>query len=135
MFGSRFDTLYVGSMGFAQLGQLDYHERLAVEKQVISDIIQENKCLQVPPQLVGRARYKWTRNCHDFGTYQDLEISYETDLEDDDQLSDVLWDWYNDVESFDFEKEEYLARCRDKYNPLMNPIHNDEDPTMLRKVE
>lgn len=121
---NNIDYVYIGSNGFAQVGDPLYHDKNAAEKTVIFQILEKTECLHIPDQFKGIASFQWKAQQHDFGTYHDLVIRYNyiylSELEDSEdpekvELFNLFWNWANAVESFDFESEEIKARCEQKW--------------------
>jgi hypothetical protein len=115
-----FDWVYVGSNGFAQVGDPLYPNKNLAEKAIIFQILEEKEELHIPEEFQGIARYQWKAQQHDFGTYHDLTIKYDDTyislLEDSDEdKHDRFWEWVNTVESFDFESKEITDRIELKY--------------------
>jgi hypothetical protein len=121
---NNIDWIYIGSNGFAQLGDPLYHEKNLAEKAIIFQILEEKQELHIPDQFIGIASYIWKAQDHEFGTYHDLAIkyndSYISELEDSNdpekvELYNFFWNWVNAVESFDFETPEITEQCESKY--------------------
>lgn len=139
-------TFYIGSIGFAQLGQNDYFERMKVEREIMFRHL--NAHLMPPEEFRQTVQYKWAKNPHDLGTYYDLQIlypeSHEYEVEENDDNMhrwDRLVTWMQKVESYDWEGEEIEEECRKLYMSKypMNIIHKkDEDDDMdelMRRVD
>jgi hypothetical protein len=118
------DWIYIGSNGFAQVGDPLYHEKNLAEKAIIFQLLRENKELQVPEEFYGIAGFQWKAQSHDFGTYHDLAIKYndtyicqleDSEVEEDNAKHDRFWKWINTIESFDFETPEITEMCENKY--------------------
>jgi hypothetical protein len=118
-----FDWIYIGSNGFAQLGDPLYSDKNLAEKAIIFQLLEEKEELHIPEEFKGIARYSWKAQQHDFGIYHDLTIKYDdmyiSLLEDsDEEKHDRFWNWVNTVESFDFETQEITNRIEKKYNEM-----------------
>lgn len=120
MFNTDYEV--IGSIGFAQVGTGEYFAKEKVEKAVIKEIIAKEKIFTTPPDLLGIARLVYKRFSHDFGEYYEVCVIYSQELIDtDDTFEEELWDWINDMQSFDFESEEIMERCQELYqkeNPM-----------------
>lgn len=121
---NNIDWIYIGSNGFAQIGDDLYPDKNRAEKAIIFKILEENPQLQVPKEFEGIAGYHWKAQSHDFGTYHDLAIRFndgyissleDSESEEDNQKFDRFYEWVNNVESFDFETPEITERCENKY--------------------
>ena len=110
------DYVVVGSIGFAQVGTGEYFAKEKIERQVIGEIVADNELFKVPEELKNIARLKYKTFPHDFGAYRELVVVYDyTALDDNEDLSDQFWNWFNELESFDFESEEIMERCEQLY--------------------
>lgn len=125
---------YIGSIGFAQLGQLDYNERSIIERQVMLKHCLEN--FDVPMEFKQDAFFRWERNSHDFGIYYDMVIKYNVQLEEEAESTDDnmekwerLVDWMQHVESYDWESDEIFEECRLLYQKEypMNIVHKKQE--------
>lgn len=118
------DFLYIGSNGFAQVGDPLYHEKDLAERRVIFQILEENKELHIPDEFSAVAEFSWRGQHHDFGVYHDLNVKYndtvvsrweDSELEEDNAKHDRFYEWINLLESFDFETPEITERCEQKW--------------------
>lgn len=114
------DWIYIGSNGFAQVGDPLYRDKDLAERRIIFQILEENKELHIPDEFYGIAEFSWRGQQHDFGIYHDLNIKYRYMVvarweEDDPEKFDRFYDWINELESFDFETPEITERCEKKY--------------------
>lgn len=110
------DYIVIGSIGFAQVGSGDFFAKEKVERQVIQEIVTKNEIFKIPERLSSIARLKYKGFPHDFGTYYELCVIYKVDpIDDNEDLAEKFWDWVNEMECFDFETEEIMARCRELY--------------------
>lgn len=117
------DYFYIGSNGFAQVGDPLYHEKNLAERAIIFQILEENKQLQIPDEFYGIAMFSWKAQQHDFGTYHDLNVKYNDTIvsrweDDDPEKHDRFYEWINLLESFDFETPEITERCEQKWFEL-----------------
>lgn len=100
------DYINIGSPGFAQVGQSDYHDRLQVEKAVVKLHIEKN--YPIPMDLQDICYFKWKSFPHDFGTYHELCLIYNNKYidmweEDDDERAQMFWEFANKCECMDFD--------------------------------
>ena len=107
------DFISIGSPGFAQLGQIDYYDKLAVEKAIVKVYLETNYL--IPLSLSGICWFKWKSFDHDFGTYHELCLIYNRtvvdnwELDDDNggyEKHDAFWEFANECESMDLEELE-----------------------------
>ena len=132
------DYITAGSIGFAQVGTDFYLEKQKVETNILLDIIQENEIFKVPKELQNKAYFRMKKFYHDFGSYKELCVIYDRDeIEDDEEMNDIFWNWFYEVESFDYESEEIMERCRVLFNEMypMRVIKggkNDNDDLNLK---
>lgn len=126
------DSLYIGCIGFAQMGQPDYYEKQRTERKVIFDYLARN--LPVPDEFISIARYKWVSNSHDFGEYHDLQILFnerELSFLGEDEVS-RFWDWANQAEEIDFESDQFMKACLELHLKLI--ADKTIVPASLKKV-
>ncbi len=139
------DYLCVGSNGYAQVGDPLYLEKNAVEMNYLYQFIREK--FPIPERLQTLCRFAVKAFSHDFGTYHEIVLHYdditieaepennplltmtEKELEEyfdkplpesDQTLSDIFWNWFNEVESFDLESEEITETIKTKYLATLN---------------
>jgi len=146
------DYLCVGSNGFAQVGDPLYPEKNAVEMNFLLGIIREK--FPIPERLQTLCRFAVKAFSHDFGTYHEIVLHYdditiennadndllitlseeelqlyiENDLsllESTPSLSDIFWNWFNKVESFDLESEEITETIKTKYLATLNHVKSE----------
>lgn len=118
MFGIRnWDSISLGTIGFAQVGRPEYEDKVKVEKEIITTFFNETVTLKIPDEFVSYARFKWSLNPHDFGSYWDFEIYYhraevddweECEAEDFQDKHQRFWAWANKCEDAMGEYEELL---------------------------
>ncbi len=115
------DYLNVGSNGFAQVGDPDYFEKNRVEMRYLLNLIREK--FPIPDRLKGLCYFKVKSFPHEFGTYHEVVLMFSKrihDLEDsedenDQELFDFFWNWFNDVECFDLESDEINETIKSLY--------------------
>jgi hypothetical protein len=139
------DYICVGSNGFAQLGDPLYPEKNAAEMNYLLGLIREK--FPIPERLQTLCRYAVKAFSHDFGNYHEIVLHYdditieedpETDPlitmseeqlaeyfdkpipESEQTLSDIFWNWFNEVESFDLESEEITEAIKARYLRTLN---------------
>lgn len=116
------DYIVLGSIGFAQLGTDDFFNCEKVETLVLQELISQNKLFKIPKKFENHCKIRMKSFQHDFGTYKELCLIYQQefldDIEDDEELNDKFWLWVNEMESFDFESEEMIEKCRIKHHEL-----------------
>lgn len=111
--------VYIGGIGFAQVGQDDYRDKMIIERDVVLDHM--NAKHPVPKEFQPYARYKWTANPHDFGTYHDLNIIFDEcaidNMEDEDEeMHQRFWDWANAAESeAGWMEDNLMEECEKRY--------------------
>lgn len=114
---SKFDYISIGTVGFAQVGNPNYHNLANIEKDVISEFYNTQEKLKVPEEFSFIARFKWVWCPHDIADYQDFHIVYDRDTVDEWEYSDNedeynkytrFYDWVNDCESAIGEHEEKI---------------------------
>jgi hypothetical protein len=55
------DWIYIGSNGFAQVGDPLYREKDSAERRVIFQILEENEKLHIPEEFQSIAEFSWNR--------------------------------------------------------------------------
>ena len=63
----NFDDLYIGSNGFAQVGDPDYYSKQQAERVVIFELLSEKEELKIPEEFQWCVKYQWKAQQHDFG--------------------------------------------------------------------
>lgn len=127
---SSWDYHNLGSNGFAQLGEPDYDEKIEVELDVLQKHLERTN--PVPEELTNIAHYGTKSFEHDFGTYQELVIFYNSDtvsewedlyMDSDDSEGDEygdkfdhFWDWVSQAESVDLESDELRAEIQKEFD-------------------
>ena len=116
------DYLVVGSNGFAQVAAPDYYEKQIVELSIIYLYLVKN--YPVPEKFKHMAHYTRMSFPHDFGTYWEIVVIYDSSIlseweaseeETQQQLHTAFWEWFNAVESVDLESEELTAQIKCAY--------------------
>ena len=114
----------IGSNGFAQVGDPDYYKKVKVELSILLDLISEKFPV---PDAVANLCYVGTKKFyHDFGPYSEIVIFYndqaiETDsMTEDQELTDIFWDWCNAIERFDLETVFITNLIKAKYTASLN---------------
>lgn len=110
------DYISLDTIGFAQLGNSDYYEKIKVEKKIIENFFKDNPKLAVPLNYTSYAFFNWNSCSHDLGTYYDFVIIYDLDyldeLENENQnaLITEFWDWVERCENALCENETELLK-------------------------
>ena len=108
------DYISLDTIGFAQLGNADYYEKIKVEKKIIENFFKDNAQLAVPLNFTSYAFFNWNSCQHDLGTYYDFVIIFDLDyldqLENQNQngLIAEFWDWIERCENALSENESEL---------------------------
>lgn len=127
---SSWDYHNLGSNGFAQLGDSEYHEKVKAELDVLKNHLEQSN--PVPEELTNIAHYGTKSFEHDFGWYQELVIFYDADTvsewedkymysddSDGDEYGDKFdrfWDWVSQAESVNLETEELTAIIQKEFD-------------------
>lgn len=135
--------MYIGTLGFAQVGSQVYDERIKIERRVINSFFSEKEELRVPDEFMSLAHFRWKLCPHDFGSYWDFQIFYDEDEiellegENDDKYY-RFYDWLNSCESaLSDNEEELMKQCEELYQKeiTMKVIHKkDEDEEGLKAI-
>lgn len=108
------DIAYLGTLGFAQVGNPKYSDMIVVEKKVITAYFHSTQELQVPNQFLGSAYFKWAQCPHEVHYYWDFQLIYNESGTDED--IEALWEWINICESALGRNDEFLLeQCRELY--------------------
>ncbi len=113
------DYLYVGSNGFAQVGDPYYFEKNKIEMNYLLKLIREK--FPIPDQLKGLCYFKVKAFEHDFGTYHEIVLIYNDliidrdESEEEEERNTFFWSWFNEVESFNLESEEITETIKSLY--------------------
>jgi hypothetical protein len=139
------DYISIGTVGFAQVGNPEYHRYNEIEKQVIGTYYRANTELNVPDEFSLIARFKWQICPHDIHDYSDFVIYYNRtlldELEEDDYSKWLrFYDWVNLCESAIADNDEVIMDlCKKVYreNIPMEVIYKSVEETFegLKKVE
>jgi hypothetical protein len=120
---NRWDIIYLGTVGFAQVGTDTYKAKAAIERQIMTAFFTESDQLKVPLKFHDKAYFYWNLCPHDFGSYYDFQIAYDRDTiddweDDDEMLQDYaeFWDWANNCENaINQYEEEITVLCNELY--------------------
>ena len=112
------DYLVIGSNGFAQVGTPEYLQKNQIEMRVLLEHLINN--FPIPDELSNMCFYKVKWFQHDFGSYSEIVLIYNDsilgDWEDEEpEIFDRFWDWFNSVESVDLESDELTQRIKNRY--------------------
>lgn len=102
--GVPFESIHIGSNGFAMLGDPEYHEKQQIEFKIILSYIFET--IGNPPD---NSYFKWKDLEHDFGIYH--ELFYECSLELPEHKK-----YLEKLDNLDLECEELTNRISNYYN-------------------
>lgn len=133
----RTETISIGSIGFAQLGEKNYPEKRKIERSVLYEVI-SSEYFDVPELLRSLVRVTVKKFYYeDMGSYDEVVLLYNTSIdlyedsenEEEQKIFNVFVEFLNKLESFDFESEELLDKCRVMYfqeNQELEIIHGDK---------
>ncbi len=112
------DYLYIGSNGFAQVGNPEFYQKNEVEMKYLMEYLLTNH--PIPEEFSTMCWYKekWFR--HDFGDYSEMVLIYKDRIleeweESDPDKFDRFWDWFNEIESVNLESEIITRNIEAKY--------------------
>ena len=117
------DYLYIGSNGFAQVGQPDFYQKNKVEMRVLMKYLETN--YPIPEEFSDIYQYKVKWFIHDFGSYSEIVLVYNDRLlqqwEDNEQEKyDRFWNWFNEIESVDLESDTLTEEIESCYLKLID---------------
>ena len=133
----RADYQSIGSNGFAQVGQDDYREKAMIELKYLKGIAERD--YPIPEQLHGQVEFRIKSFPHDFGRYHELCVVYNDELnitgheEEQLPLTDMFWEWFNEVECMDLESEDFTQAITTLYNASLN-LDLGEHFTVVKKA-
>jgi hypothetical protein len=115
------DYLYIGSNGFAQIGQFDFYQKNKVEMAVLMDYLENNHPIPDEFSMMCRYKVKWFQ--HDFGDYSEIVLIYNDGLldrweENEPDKFNRFWNWFNDIESVNLESEALTEIIESRYLKL-----------------
>ena len=102
------DYLVIGSNGFAQVGNPDFHEKNRIEMRVLMEYMKTN--FPIPDEFCFMCDYRIKWFIHDFGRYSEIVVVYDNYIlnqwdEDDSDKFNKFWNWFNDIESVNLESD------------------------------
>lgn len=115
------DYVSLDTLGFAQLSDANYHEKIIAEKKIITNFFLDTLDFAVPLPFTKVAKFNWKKCAHDFGIYWDFIISYNREFienleEENFELYALFWDWINKCQTALVENEELLlTSCKIEY--------------------
>lgn len=133
----RTETISIGSIGFAQLGEKNYQEKGKIERSVLYEVI-SSEYFDVPELLRSLVRVTVKKFYYeDMGNYDEVVLLYDTSIdryedsenEEEQEVFDAFVEYINKIQSFDFESEELLDKCKAMYfheNHELEIIHGDK---------
>jgi len=126
------DYLVVGSNGFAQVGDPDYFIKAKIELRILLEFLQAN--YPVSDEFAPKAYFQIKAFNHDFGTYHEIVVIFddqylstlkESELESDNELFNMFWEWFNSVESVDLESEVLTGQIQLAYQKILDTEKGD----------
>jgi len=106
---NELNYVVLGSNGFAQTTDDDYDKKSQFELNYLLSLLSEK--YPIPENLP--IKYEIKNFPYDNTSYNEIVISYPEELDDDD---DDMWDFIDDVESFDLEDDEISDYLKENYN-------------------
>lgn len=112
------DYLYIGSNGYAQVGEPDFHMKNKAEMAVLLDYLKTN--FPIPSEFAGNCFYKIKWFQHDFGSYSEIVLMYDDQLVEQWEISDPerserFWKWFIQVESANLESDALTEEIDSQY--------------------
>ena len=152
------DYVTIGSIGFAQLGELHYFEKRKIEKEIIREVIAENELFKIPEEF--RLICIFFIKCfpYEYDSYDELVIVYDRNVIDEWEDEDVsetydnddpnfinekepnkfnkFWEFVNKCEEFDWESEDLMEKCQKLYQEKfpMLIVHKRDENEGLKAV-
>lgn len=114
------EKIYLGSTGFAQVGQLHYTEKNEIECAVLMNHMNRKFGKRIEKS---GGRLVWARQTgHDFGVYHEMMFYIDESL-----IKDSTWNLINDMEAFEWENEVMMAE--------MQALFEKRVPVVMEKIE
>lgn len=101
------EIFYLGSTGFAQVGNPDYNGKQEIECEVLMEALQEKFGKRIENS---GGRLVWLAQEHDFGTYHEVVFKISKD-----RLNDNIYDLINAMEAFDWDNTELTDKMADRW--------------------
>lgn len=127
------DYLCVGSNGYAQVGQQNFHMKNKAEMAVLLNFLETN--FPIPEEFSGMCCYRVKWFNHDFGSYSEIVLMYNDQLLDkwentDAEKFDRFWDWFYRVESVNLESDALNEEIESRYLKMtygsdLMPVNNE----------
>lgn len=144
--------IVLGSIGFAQFGTDDYHQKRSIENKVLNKIAIDN--FSIPERISHMCYISIKSFPYEYGSYDELVLMYNESLlneweiafdnwdEDvaneplESQLFTIFWTFANQAQEFDFEAEEYLEQCSKLYAKEfpMKVVHKNKSNNILKAI-
>jgi hypothetical protein len=117
------DYLYIGSNGFAQVGQPDFYMKNKAEMRVLMEYLKTN--YPIPEEFSDMCYYKVKWFHHDFGNYSEIVLVYNDRLveqweENEQEKYDRFYNWFNEIESVDLESDTLTEEIESCYLKLID---------------
>lgn len=112
------NNLYIGSNGFAQVGDPDFYHKNKVEMRILMEYIERN--YPIPEEFSAICQYKVKWFNHDFGAYSEIVLYYNDHLveqweENEPDKFNRFWNWFNEVESVNLESDVLSEEMKFQY--------------------
>ncbi len=134
----------IGSNGFAQVGDSDYHKKADYEMCFLLTHLREK--FPIPEPFKDLCSFSVKTFEHDFGYYSEIVLYFSDDItkwslskdEDVQDDYDEFWDWVNQIECYDLESPDISESIRQIYQAYLNrnnpvPFHliEDQQPSIV----
>lgn len=117
------DYLVIGSNGFAQVGDADFHNKNFAEMRILLKYLNIN--YPIPEEFFHMCEYqvKWFH--HEFRDYSEIVLVYNDRIlddwdENDPEKFERFWEWFNKVEMADLETETLTSVIKASYSKTIN---------------
>ena len=120
------EYLYIGSNGFAQVGEPDFHMKNKAEMRVLMEYLENHH--PIPEEFLSMCCYKVKWFQHDFGAYSEIVLLYNDQLLDNWQDTDNakyerFWAWFMDVESANLESDFLCKEIESCYFQMISELN------------
>lgn len=104
------ETFYLGSTGFAQVGQEHYKAKNLIEKDVLMEFLTKKFGSRI---AASGGRLVWAAHSHDFGTYHEMEFHVPAEIFE--KKEDQIMRLVNDMEGIEWESEELMSEMERRW--------------------
>jgi hypothetical protein len=120
------EVFYLGSTGFAQVGDEHYRAKQLIEKDVLMKALKAKFGSRIEKS---GGRLVWAEHPHDYGSYHEMEFHIP-----EDQVRDSTYNLTSDLESFDWEDPELIREMNNTWESII-PAGKQEVVNRLENIK